>query len=69
MTLEQREKLYRILGKIEGLTWGVDNSCVAEGCVEVSEELANLLEEDAQQSEATGEAFIDRILKENKSND
>lgn len=52
MTLEQREKLYRILGKIEGLTWGVDNSGIAEGIVEASADLAMFLKEDAEDENA-----------------
>ena len=64
MTQEQREKLYHILGSIEGLTWGVEDPHISEGFCGVAEDLAKLLEDDAKQSEATGEAFIDMILKE-----
>lgn len=46
MTLEQREKLYHILGSIEGLTWGVENRQVSEGFCGVAEDLAQLLKED-----------------------
>lgn len=52
MTLEQREKLYRILGTIEGLTWGVEDIHINEGFCGVAEDLAKLLEEDAQDENA-----------------
>lgn len=46
MTQEQREKLYRILGEIEGLSWGVENRQISIGFCGVVGELALLLEED-----------------------
>ena len=46
MTQEQREKIYHILGSIEGLTWGVENKQICEGLCGVAEDLALLLEED-----------------------
>lgn len=64
MTQKQRENLFQILGRIEGLAWGVDNSGIADGFCGVVEDLARLLQEDAEQSEMTGEAFIYRFLKE-----
>ena len=48
MTLEQREKLYHILGEIEGLTWGVDDPRINEGFCGVVEDLAKLLDEDKE---------------------
>lgn len=48
MTLEQREKLYHILGMIEGLTWGVEDNQINEGFIGVVEDLDKLLEEDAE---------------------
>ena len=48
MTQEQRQKLYHILGEIEGLTWGVENKQVCEGFCGVAEDLALLLEEDGK---------------------
>lgn len=52
MTQEQRGKLYRILGMIEGLTWGVENPHISEGFYGVAEDLTILLKEDAQDEEA-----------------
>ena len=52
MTLEQRGKLYHILGMIEGLTWGVEDIQINEGFCGVAEDLAKLLEEDAQDENA-----------------
>ena len=46
MTQEQREKLYHILGSIEGLTWGVKDQQISDGFCGVAEDLAKLLEED-----------------------
>jgi len=46
VTQEQREKLFQILGNIEGLTWGVEDKQIAEGFCGVVEDLAKLLEED-----------------------
>lgn len=48
MTQEQREKLYHILGSIEGLTWGVENKQICDGFCGVAEDLALLLEEDGK---------------------
>lgn len=48
MTQKQRETLYQILGRIEGLTWGVDNSGIADGFCGVAEDLAKLLKEEAE---------------------
>lgn len=48
MTHEQREKLRQILGRIEGLTLGVENSGIAAGFCSVAEDLAKLLEEDGK---------------------
>jgi len=50
MTLEQREKLYHILGSIEGLTWGVQDHQISEGFCGVAEDLAKLLDEDKEDS-------------------
>ena len=52
MTLKQRETLYLILGRIEGLTWGVENSGVADGFCGVAEDLSKLLKEDEQDENA-----------------
>lgn len=48
MTQEQREKLFQILGNIEGLTWGVEDPHISEGFCGVAEDLAKLLEEDEE---------------------
>lgn len=48
MTLRQREKLHQILGRIEGLTWGVENTGIAEGFCGVAEDLGKLLQEDVE---------------------
>lgn len=48
MTQEQREKLFEIMGMIDGLTWGVEDPHINEGFCVVVEKLAKLLEEDAQ---------------------
>jgi len=52
MTHEQREKLRQILGRIEGLTWGVENSGIADGFCGVAEDLTMLLEEDGKDENA-----------------
>lgn len=52
MTQEQREKLYRILGEIEGLVWGVENKQICDGFCGVAEDLAFLLEEDEKDENA-----------------
>ena len=64
MTQEQREKLFEIMGRIDGLGWGVENQQISEGFCGVVEDLAKLLEDDAKKSE-TADEFIDRFLKEN----
>ena len=48
MTQEQREKLFEIMGRIDGLGWGVENQQISEGFCGVVEDLAKLLEEDTQ---------------------
>ena len=48
MKQEQREKLFHILGMIEGLTWGVEDNAINEGFCGVVEDLAKLLKEDKQ---------------------
>lgn len=48
MTQKQRETLYQILGMIEGLMWGVENSGIAEGLGEVVDSLESFLQEDEQ---------------------
>ena len=48
MTQEQREKLYHILGMIEGLTWAVEDQAINEGFCGVAEDFAVLLKEDAK---------------------
>lgn len=48
MTKEQREKLFHILGSIEGLAWGVENKSICDGFCGVVEDLAKLLEEDGK---------------------
>lgn len=52
MKPEQREKLYRILGEIEGLTWGVENKQICDGFCGVAEDLALLLEGDEKDENA-----------------
>ena len=52
MTREQREKLYHILGMIEGLSWGVEDHAINEGFCGVAEDLSILLKEDAQDENA-----------------
>lgn len=46
MNQEQREKLFQILGRIEGLTWAVEDTDINEGFCGVAEDLCNLLKED-----------------------
>ena len=50
MTQEQREKLFEIMGQIEGLGWGVGNQQISEGFCGVVEDLAKLLKEDADEN-------------------
>ena len=52
MTQEQREKLYNLLGMIDGLTWAVEDQAINEGFCGVVEDLAKLLKEDAQDENA-----------------
>ena len=52
MTLEQRSKLFRILGKIEGLSYGVADSGVADGFIEVVEDIEQILKEDEEKENA-----------------
>lgn len=51
MTLQQREKLFEIMGQIEGLGWGVEDQ-ISEGFCGVVEDLAKLLKEDEQDENA-----------------
>ena len=51
MTQEQREKLFEIMGMIDGLTWGVEDPHINEGFCGVVEDLAKLLEEDKKEDE------------------
>ena len=48
MTQEQREKLYRILGSIEGMILSIENKQICDGFCGVAEDLALLLEEDGK---------------------
>lgn len=48
MTQQQRERLNFLIGKLEGLTWGVEDSAINEGLCEVATGLENLLKEDAK---------------------
>ena len=48
MTQEQREKLFQILGRIEGLTWAVEDHDINEGFCGVAEDISQLLKEDEQ---------------------
>lgn len=64
MTQEQREKLFQILGRIEGLAWAIDSAEISDGFIGVTEDLVKLLDEDAKKNE-TADEFIDRFLKEN----
>lgn len=52
MTHEQREKLFEIMGRIDGLGWGVENQQINEGFCGVVEDLAALLREDAKDENA-----------------
>lgn len=45
MTQEQREQFSFLLGKLEGLTWGVADCDINEGLCEVCEELKKFLRE------------------------
>lgn len=49
MTQEQREKLFEIMGRIDGLCWGVEDPHINEGFCGVVEDLAKLLEEDSHE--------------------
>ena len=51
MTHEQREKLSHILGRIEGLTWAVEDQAINEGFCDVAEEIAKLLKEDGEKDD------------------
>lgn len=53
MTQEQREKLFEIMGQIEGLGWGVENQQISEGFCGVVEDLDKLLREDADETPDT----------------
>ena len=46
MTLEQRERLNYLNGKLEGLTWGVAECEINEGLMEVVDGIDKLLKED-----------------------
>jgi hypothetical protein len=48
MTQEQREKLFEIMGRIDGLGWGVESTGIADGLCGVVEDLAKLLKEDGE---------------------
>lgn len=48
MTQKQRETLYQILGRIEGLACGVDKPEIADGFIGVTEDLAIFLKEDEE---------------------
>lgn len=50
MTQQQREKLFEIMGQIEGLGWGVENQQISEGFCGVAEDIAALLREDADEN-------------------
>lgn len=52
MTLQQRETLHQLLGRIEGLTCGVENTGIADGFCGVAEDLAILLQEDVEDENA-----------------
>lgn len=64
MTQEQREKLFQILGMIEGLSWGVEDQQIGEGFCGVVDDLAKLLAEDAK-PEPSADEFIMRFVDEN----
>lgn len=49
MTQQQREKIFEIMGQIEGLGWGVEDQQISEGFCGVVEDLAKLLEEDSHE--------------------
>lgn len=55
MTLEQREKLYHILGNIEGLAWGVENKSICDGFCGVVEDLSKLLDDDREEKSTSSE--------------
>lgn len=48
MTQEQREKLIYLNGKLEGLTWGVEDVDINEGLMEVNSAIEELLKEDGK---------------------
>lgn len=51
MTLKQREKLIYLNGKIEGLTWGVEDTAINEGLLEVVNAIDELLKEDTHEAD------------------
>lgn len=55
MTQEQREKLFQILGSIEGLTWGVEDPHISEGFCGVVEDLSKLLDDDREEESTSSE--------------
>lgn len=48
MTLEQRERLNRLIGKLDGLAWGIESQAIADGLMDVVESLEVLLKEDGK---------------------
>lgn len=46
MTQQQREKLFRIVGKIEGLAYAVEEPEIADGFLDIVEDLTAFLKED-----------------------
>ena len=55
MKQEQREKLWCILGTIEGLTWGVQDRQISEGFCGVAEDLRKLLDDDKKEESTSSE--------------
>lgn len=51
MTQEQREKLFEIMGRIDGLGWCVENQQISEGICGVVEDLAKILKEDSNETD------------------
>ena len=56
MTQEQREKLAYLNGKLEGLTWAVEDVEINAGLMEVNSGIEELLKEDSDDAGADQQA-------------
>ena len=65
MTQKQREKLTFIVGRLEGIAYGVDNENICDGIMKCSEEINEILAEDNRKpaTVSTVEATPERCCK------